>query len=220
VLLDGPQRNPDPARVAEALLAGVREEGLEAALPWSKNARRLRERMAFMHHHAGGSDDSSWPDVSEEALLGRAEDWLLPHLYGLKSAGDLDQLNLVEMLKSRLSWDQREKLDELAPTHLDVPSGSRRPLDYSNPEAPVLAVRLQEMFGLTETPRVAGGRVPLTLHLLSPAQRPVQVTQDLAHFWEKTYFEVRKDMRGRYPKHYWPEDPLAATPTNKVRPEQ
>jgi ATP-dependent helicase HrpB len=220
VLLDGPQRNPDPARVAEALLAGVREEGLEAALPWSKNARRLRERMAFMHHHAGGSDDSSWPDVSEEALLGRAEDWLLPHLYGLKSAGDLDQLNLVEMLKSRLSWDQREKLDELAPTHLGVPSGSRRPIDYSNPEAPVLAVRLQEMFGLTETPRVAGGRVPLTLHLLSPAQRPVQVTQDLAHFWEKTYFEVRKDMRGRYPKHYWPEDPLAATPTNKVRPDQ
>ena len=116
-----------------------------------------------------------------------------------------------------LDWKQRAQLDELAPTHLVVPSGSRIPIDYGDPEAPVLAVRLQEMFGCTETPRIAGGRVPLTIHLLSPAHRPVQVTRDLAGFWRTTYFDVRKDLRGLYPKHHWPEDPLAAAPTNKAK---
>jgi ATP-dependent helicase HrpB len=116
-----------------------------------------------------------------------------------------------------LSWEQRDRLDDLAPTHVTVPSGNRRPIDYSDPERPVLAVRLQEMFGKTDTPRIAGGRVPLTLHLLSPAQRPVQITQDLANFWDDTYYDVRKDMRGRYPKHYWPDDPLSATPTAKSK---
>jgi ATP-dependent helicase HrpB len=114
-----------------------------------------------------------------------------------------------------VGWRRRAELDRLAPTHLTVPSGSNISIDYSEPEAPVLAVRLQEMFGLTETPRVGG--VPLTLHLLSPAQRPVQVTRDLASFWQDAYFDVRKDMRGRYPKHPWPEDPLNATPTNRTK---
>ena len=116
-----------------------------------------------------------------------------------------------------MSWSQRAVLDELAPTHLTVPSGSRIPIDYSNPDAPSVAVRLQEMFGATETPRIARGQVPLTIHLLSPAHRPVQVTRDLAGFWRTTYFDVRKDLRGRYPKHHWPDDPLTAEATNRAK---
>jgi ATP-dependent helicase HrpB len=155
--------------------------------------------------------------VSNEALLDTLEDWLLPHVYDMKRADDLRQLNLPQILRDQLSYEQRDRLESWAPTHIEVPSGFDRPIDYSDPETPVLAVRLQEMFGQTETPRIAGGQVPLTLHLLSPAQRPVQITQDLAHFWEDTYYEVRKDMRGRYSKHYWPEDPLNATPTHTTK---
>ncbi|WP_022835270.1 ATP-dependent helicase HrpB [Salisaeta longa] len=213
VVKDGPLPAPDATAMAEALAAGVREAGLDV-LPWSKKARQLQARMQFMHHH-----DDAWPAASDRALLDALEDWLLPHLYGHRSLRDLQQLSPTNLLKERLSWERRERLDELAPTHWTVPSGSRRPIDYSTPEAPVLAARVQEFFGLTETPRILAGRVPLTLHLLSPAQRPVQITQDLAHFWDETYFDVRKDMRGRYPKHYWPEDPLTATPTNRVRPQ-
>ena len=213
VLKDGPLSDPDPQALAAALASGIRSEGL-LLLPWTKNARQLQERLVFLHRHA----PEDWPDFSDEALLDTLGDWLGPHLYGLKRADDLQRLNLTEILKENLSWEQRRALDDLAPTHLAVPSGSRRRLDYSDPEAPVLAVRLQEMFGQTKTPRIAGGRVPLTVHLLSPAQRPVQITQDLESFWKRTYFEVKKDMQGRYPKHYWPEDPFAATPTRHVRP--
>jgi ATP-dependent helicase HrpB len=120
-------------------------------------------------------------------------------------------------LLEQLDWSKRAALDDLAPTHLTVPSGSRLPIDYANAQAPVLAVRLQEMFGCGETPRVAGGRVPLTIHLLSPAHRPLQVTRDLAGFWRTSYFDVRREMRGRYPKHEWPEDPLSATPTARAK---
>jgi ATP-dependent helicase HrpB len=211
-ITEGPIESPDPTEVAEALLAGIREDGLRL-LPWTDHARQLRHRIQFLHHHLG--DD--WPDVRDEALLDSLDDWLLPHLYGLKRADDLQQLNLPQILREQLTYDQRDRLEAWAPTHVAVPSGFDRPLDYSDPETPVLAVRLQELFGQTETPRIANGRVPLTLHLLSPAHRPVQITQDLAHFWQDTYYEVRKDMRGRYPKHYWPEDPLAATPTHTTK---
>ncbi|PSQ81112.1 MAG: ATP-dependent helicase HrpB [Bacteroidetes bacterium QS_8_68_15] len=220
VLKDGPLRDPAPSALAEALLEGVRAEGLRAALPWTKRARQLQERLVFLHHHRGGDEDDAWPDASDEALLGDAEHWLLPHLYGKRRLSDLDDLNLHELLKQRLTHQQRRRLSDLAPTHIEVPSGQRRPIDYADPEAPVLAARIQEFFGLTETPRIAGGRVALTIHLLDPAQRPAQITQDLRHFWNDTYFEVRKDLRGRYPKHYWPEDPFEATPTHRVRPEQ
>jgi len=212
VLKEGPIENPDPTTMAEAMVEGVREHGLDL-LPWTDHARQLQNRIQFLHHHLGGD----WPDVSDEALLDALEDWLLPHVYGMKRADDLRQLNLPQILRDRLTYDQRDQLGEWAPTHVTVPSGYDRPIDYSDPEDPVLAVRLQELFGRTETPRIAGGRVPLTLHLLSPAQRPVQITQDLKGFWNDTYYDVRKDMRGRYPKHYWPEDPINAPATHTTK---
>jgi ATP-dependent helicase HrpB len=136
----------------------------------------------------------------------------------MRGKSDLQRLNLKDLLESMLSWEQRRKLEDSAPTHWIVPSGSRVPIDYSDIDAPALAVRLQELFGLADTPRIAGGRVTLTLHLLSPAQRPVQVTRDLASFWSNTYFEVRKDLKGRYPKHYWPDNPLEAQATRHAKP--
>jgi ATP-dependent helicase HrpB len=213
ILQDAPLPDPDPTAVAEAMVEGVRQEGLDL-LKWTKKARQLQNRIVFLHHHLGEDD---WPDVRRETLLETLDEWLTPHVYGMKRADDLKQLHATQLLQDMLSWEQRDRLDDLAPTHVTVPSGNRRPIDYSDPERPVLAVRLQEMFGKTDTPRIAGGRVPLTLHLLSPAQRPVQITQDLANFWDDTYYDVRKDMRGRYPKHYWPDDPLSATPTAKSK---
>jgi ATP-dependent helicase HrpB len=212
VLKESQLTSPSPEDTITALLSGIAEEGLDL-LPWTKTARQYRERLSFMHFH-----DSGWPDVSEEALLSTLKDWLGPHVYGYKSRNELQRLNTLEVLESLLTWDQRRELDTAAPTHIVVPSGSRIPVDYSDPAMPSLNVRLQEMFGLQETPRIAGRKVPLTLHLLSPAQRPVQVTQDLASFWRNTYFEVKKDLKGRYPKHYWPDDPLVAMPTNRTRP--
>ena len=211
VLADAPIRDADPARVATALLDAIRAEGL-AALAWSDAARRLRERMAFVAQLEPG-----WPDVSDAALLASIDHWLAPRLAGIRRLEDLRRLDLGEMLLAMLDWRQRALLDELAPTHVEVPSGSRIAIDYADHAAPVLAVRLQEMFGCTETPRIARGRVPLTIHLLSPAHRPVQVTRDLAGFWRTTYFDVRKDLRGRYPKHHWPDDPLTAQPTSRAK---
>jgi ATP-dependent helicase HrpB len=212
LLRDAPLHDPDPEAVAEAVIEGIEQEGVEI-LPWSKGARAVQQRVIFIHRI-----DPSWPDLSDEALGGTLRDWLAPHLQGMRSREDLQSLDLASILQGMLSWEKRSALENLAPTHLTVPSGSRIPIDYSNPEIPVVAVRLQEMFGLTETPRIARGMVPLTLHLLSPAGRPVQVTRDLANFWRSTYFEVKKDLKGRYPKHYWPDDPMQGVPTNRVRP--
>jgi ATP-dependent helicase HrpB len=204
--------NPDRELVAATLLRTVASRGA-AALPWSDAARRLRQRLAFVR-----TLDLSWPDTSDEALGLTLAGWLGPSLSNLRKLDDLRQLDLGALLLDRLDWRQRTQLDELAPTHVVVPTGSRIPVDYSDPAAPVLAVRLQELFGLADTPTIGGGRVPLTLHLLSPAQRPVQVTRDLAGFWRTSYFDVRKDMRGRYPRHHWPENPLEAAPTRRAKP--
>lgn len=211
-LKDRPIQEPDPDLVLQALLAGIRSESLDV-LPWSKSARQLQERSIFLHRFT-----ENWPDLRDETLLATLEEWAGPHLYGLKSKGALSRLNLTSLLEEMLTWEQRRSLDEWAPTHIQVPSGSRIPVDYSDIEAPTLSVRLQEMFGLADTPRIAKGRVPITLHLLSPAQRPMQVTKDLASFWREAYFEVKKDLKGRYPKHYWPDDPMAAIPTNRAKP--
>lgn len=203
---------PRPEEMTAALLEGIRAEGLEL-LPWTRAARQLQQRLRFMHRQ-----DASWPDASDETLLETLEDWLAPRLEGRRGRDALQSLPMATLLEELLPWDKRRELAELAPTHLAVPSGSRIPVDYSDPEAPFLAVRLQELFGLAETPRIARGRVPVTVHLLSPASRPVQVTRDLASFWRSAYFEVKKDLKGRYPKHYWPDDPTAAVPTSRVRP--
>ena len=211
VLVERPLRDADPETTTAALLEGVRREGIEA-LPWSGGARSLRERLAFMH-----GVDATWPDVSDAALLETLGEWLAPHVRGARSLDDLGRIDLAGALLSQLPWDRRALLDDLAPTHITVPSGSRIAIDYADASAPVLAVRLQEMFGLADTPRIARGAVPLTVHLLSPAQRPVQVTRDLAGFWRTSYFDVRKELRGRYPKHHWPDDPMTATPTRRIR---
>ncbi|SCY80333.1 ATP-dependent helicase HrpB [Paenibacillus polysaccharolyticus] len=203
---------PPEDQVLEALLSGIRLEGLDI-LPWSKTSRQLAERMRFLHLHM-----PDWPDLIENHLTDELQEQLAPYLAGMRSAADLKKLSMHDVLLGGLSWAQRQQLDEEAPTHIQVPSGSRIPVDYSNPEDPILAVRLQEMFGQQETPHIGGGRVPVTLHLLSPAQRPVQVTRDLANFWRETYFEVKKDLKGRYPKHYWPDNPLEAIATNRAKP--
>jgi ATP-dependent helicase HrpB len=203
--------DPGAEVVALALLERLRGDGI-ASLPWSKTARALQQRILFV-----GAHESGWPDVSDESLASRLEEWLLPHLHGIRRTSDLARLDLHGLLLGMLDWEQRRSLDERAPTHWEVPSGSRVPIDYTTPESPVLAVRLQEMFGANETPRIMRGRVPLTLHLLSPAGRPVQVTRDLASFWRTGYFDVKKDLRGRYPKHSWPDDPLTAPATRRTR---
>ncbi|HEX6535502.1 MAG TPA: ATP-dependent helicase HrpB [Gemmatimonadaceae bacterium] len=212
VLAESATSDADPTLVQRALLDAVARAGV-GALPWSASASRLRERLAFLHEY----DPARWPDVSDAALAASLDRWLAPAAWGVTRLDALARADLGEALLSLLPWERRAELDELAPTHVTVPSGSRVPIDYGDPRAPVLAVRLQEMFGLSEGPRIARGAVPLTLHLLSPARRPVQVTRDLAGFWRTTYFDVRKDLRGRYPKHHWPDDPMAAVPTDRAR---
>ncbi len=212
VLSDDRLANPDAELVAHALLDAVRRRGL-AVLAWREDAVRLRERLAFLHH----VDSAGWPDVGDDALVLTLDVWLAPFLGGARRRSELERVPLADALMSLVPHARRRALDDLAPERIEVPSGSRIAVDYSSVERPVLAVRLQELFGLQDTPRVAGNRVPLTLHLLSPAHRPMQVTRDLAGFWRGAYFEVRKELRSRYPKHQWPEDPLAAAPSRGVR---
>ncbi|MDW5377352.1 ATP-dependent helicase HrpB [Halomonas sp. HP20-15] len=209
VLESRPLREMPEEAVRAALLAALRRRGRLALDP---QAEQLCARVALLRRECG----DEWPDWSEQRLLETLESWLAPYLDGVRRLDRLDALPFERILLDRLDWQSRQALDELAPTHLTVPSGSRIRLDYRGDE-PVLAVKLQELFGLGETPRLAGGRVPVMLHLLSPAGRPLQVTRDLASFWDQGYFEVRKDMRGRYPKHPWPEDPRAAVPTAKTK---
>jgi ATP-dependent helicase HrpB len=160
----------------------------------------------------------NWPDLSEEGLRSTPEEWLLPWLKGMRNREQLASLDLLPPVRARLSWEQKRLLEERAPESLFVPSGHRVPLDYASGDIPVLAVKLQEMFGLADTPEIAGGRVKVLLHLLSPARRPVQVTQDLKEFWNQGYPLVKKELKGRYPKHPWPDDPWKAAPTRKTKP--
>ncbi|WP_347260533.1 ATP-dependent helicase HrpB, partial [Rudaea sp.] len=210
------ERRSVPAKAADALpalLAAVREAGL-ASLPWSDHARALRARVAFLRE---AMPELELPDLSDAALLAALDDWLAPVLAGKTRLDSLSTQALGEALAGRLDYAQRRALDEHAPGALRVPSGNERALHYEAGKPPVLAVKLQELFGLADTPRVARGRVGVTLHLLSPAQRPIQVTQDLKGFWERTYPEVKKELKGRYPKHPWPDDPWTATPTARAR---
>jgi ATP-dependent helicase HrpB len=184
-----------------------------AALPWSREAASLRTRVDFLHRTLG----DEWPDFSDDALLASLEDWLAPYLTGITRRSQFGQIDLAEALAARLDYAQRRQLDALAPSHIEVPSGSHIAIDYASGDVPVLAVKLQEMFGATSTPAVGDGKVPLLVHLLSPAGRPLQVTRDLATFWKNVYPQVRGEMRGRYPKHPWPDDPLTAPPTARTK---
>lgn len=211
--------NLDAEARSRALLGLVRRKGLEL-LPWTPELRQWQARIALLRRLESESKGTSeWPDVSDAALLASLEDWLLPYLGKVSRLSHFANLELSGILHGLLPWPLPQRLDELAPRTLQVPSGSNIRLDYSE-FPPVLAVRLQELFGLADTPRIAGGRVAVKLHLLSPAQRPVQVTQDLANFWRSTYAEVKKDLKGRYPKHYWPDDPLIAEPTARAKPRK
>lgn len=210
VLSEKPLKAPSGEAMAAALLQAVRQRGL-ASLDLDETAQSLRQRVALLRSVFG----ADWPDLSDPALLSRLEEWLpadqAPSLAALR------RLDHASAIRNLLPWEQQRALDRLAPTHVEVPSGSRIRIDYGDPAQPVLAVKLQEMFGLAQTPAIADGRVTLSLHLLSPAGRPLQVTGDLAGFWRSSYAEVRKEMRGRYPRHPWPEDPLAAPPTARAK---
>jgi ATP-dependent helicase HrpB len=183
-------------------------------LPWSKALAQWRERVMFLRRAEG----DEWPDLSDEALAATAEEWLSPHLVGKAGLSDIGADLLSEALRALLPWSLQRRLDAEAPTHIEVPTGSEIAVDYGGEEGPVLAVRVQELFGLDKHPTLAGGRVPLILHLLSPAQRPIQITRDLPGFWRGSWAAVRADMRGQYPKHPWPEDPLTAPPTRRAKP--
>ena len=210
-LEDKPLATPDPARVTTAMIAGIRELGLKA-LPWNREAKNLRARIAFLRR----IECAAWPDLSDEALMASLEEWLAPYLAGITRRAQLQGLDLAAALAARLSHAQRQVLDRLAPSHTSVPSGSHIAIDYTG-ETPALAVKLQEMFGARETPAIAGGNVKLVIHLLSPAGRPLQVTSDLGGFWRNSYPQVRSEMRGRYPRHPWPENPLEESPTKRTK---
>ncbi|WP_406043458.1 ATP-dependent helicase HrpB [Micromonospora sp. NBC_00898] len=214
-LVDRPLAAPGSELVAEAVLAGLRQGGL-GLLTWTPAATALRARLAFCRQALG----DGWPDVSDAALLADAPRWLGPELARARRRADLARVDVAAALRRLLDWRQAARLDELAPERLAVPSGSRVRVDYADPAAPVLAVKLQETFGWREAPRIADGRVPVLLHLLSPAGRPVAVTVDLPSFWRSGYPQVRAELRGRYPRHPWPEDPTTAEPTRRAAPRR
>ncbi len=211
VLARRPWHGPSGELVQQALLEGLGELGL-GALPWSDRSRQLQQRLALVHQRLG----EPWPNGHLDHLLTHLNEWLGPHLDGLRSLDELKGLDLCEALWAEAPWRLRTELDDLLPTALTVPSGRDVPLDYANGE-PVLAVKLQELFGATSTPRVLAGQLPVTVHLLTPAGRPAAITQDLAGFWAGSYQEVRRDLRGRYPKHPWPEDPTQAIATGLTK---
>jgi ATP-dependent helicase HrpB len=201
----------DPARMAELLKTEVEADGL-GALKWGDHASALRARLAFLH-----TLDGVWPDVSDEGLLAARETWLWPLLDGASSLAAISDGRLSDALRGLIPWDLQRRLDELAPTRMTTPLGSTA-IDYAAEGGPRADIRVQELFGVKTHPTVGGGRIPLTLALLSPARRPVQVTKDLPGFWAGSWAAVRSEMRGRYPRHPWPENPAEAAPTTRAKP--
>jgi ATP-dependent helicase HrpB len=217
LLLDSADiRTPDPDAVLHAALTGLKQLGA-AGLPWSQDLRQWRARVMLLRQY-GVAAPAPWPDLSDAALDATMDEWAPPWLDGLTRREHFARLNLRDALESFLNHGQRSILQREAPTHFTVPSGSAIAIDYTDGEIPSLSVRLQELFGLHQTPAVAGGKLPLLLKVLSPAGRPVQITRDLVSFWEHGYHEVKKDLKGRYPKHYWPDDPYTAQATRRARP--
>jgi ATP-dependent helicase HrpB len=200
----------------QALIDGIRKLGIDC-LPWTRRLRTWQARVMLLSRIQANGD--TWPDIGDDALAATLEQWLAPYLCSLQRLADLSVKDFSQALRNRLTWRQQRQVDEWAPSHITVPSGSRLPIDYGG-AVPVLAVRIQELFGLTATPAIADGRFPLMLHLLSPANRPAQITRDLAGFWKESYLDVRKELKGRYPKHAWPEDPLTAVPTSRAKSQK
>jgi ATP-dependent helicase HrpB len=205
--------SPQSARV---LAQGIGRLGIER-LPWTKALRQWRDRAMFLRGAEGQESNGEWPDLSDAALAG-ATDWLIGLCEGKRALAEISGAALAEALLERLPWNLRRRLEAEAPTHFVAPSGSSVPIDYDAEAGPKLAIRVQELFGLDRHPTVAGGRAPLVIELLSPAHRPVQVTRDLPGFWRGSYASVKAEMKGRYPRHPWPDDPLAAPPTRRAKP--
>ncbi|MET0431633.1 MAG: ATP-dependent helicase C-terminal domain-containing protein, partial [Hyphomicrobium sp.] len=204
----------DDADPASVLARGVADVGM-AALPWTKLQRQLRNRVSFLRRN-----DEAWPDLSDAALAATVETWLAPFLAGKSRVAEIDAETLENSLNALLPRPMRLRLDDEAPTHFEAPTGNRHALDYDSDDAPALHIRVQELFGLKAHPAIARGRLPLTLHLLSPAHRTIQITRDLPGFWSGSWRSVRTDMRGQYPRHVWPEDPATAMPTARAKPRQ
>jgi ATP-dependent helicase HrpB len=201
------------AETARVLADGLIAAGLDK-LPWSKPLKQWRDRVMFLRK----AEAESWPDLTDDALAAQREAWLLPALHEKTSLREFSAQNLSDALMALLPWELRTRLEREAPTHFEAPTGTMLAIDYEAEQGPTIAVRLQELFGLNSHPSIARGKVPLVLELLSPAHRPVQVTRDLPGFWRGSYAAVRSDLRGRYPRHPWPEDPAHATPTRRVKP--
>jgi ATP-dependent helicase HrpB len=218
LILDEQRIVPDAQQRQDALLAHIRRVGVDS-LPWGDAGLALRARLALLSTH-GVAKPGVWPTFDNESLLIELDEWLAPWLANASNANALTADVLGQALRARLNHAQRQTLEEQAPTHVAMPTGTRVAVDYLDENAPCVEVRMQEVFGLAQTPRLAGGKVALTMKLLSPARRPMQITRDLAGFWQGSYAEVRKEMRGRYPRHYWPENPLEAEPVRGLRPKK
>jgi len=198
---------------AAVLARGLGELGA-ARWPWSKALTQWRDRVMFLRRAEG----DEWPDLSDDWLVAHIAEWLAPYLTGKTALADVSAEDLAEALKARVSWSLARRLEEEAPTHFEAPTGSRVALDYEAAGGPVLRIRVQELYGLSQHPALAGGRAPLTLELLSPAHRPIQVTRDLPGFWRGSWKDVKSEMKGRYPRHLWPDDPATAKPTARAKP--
>jgi ATP-dependent helicase HrpB len=216
-LSEAPMALKPSAETAAVLAEGLIAAGLDR-LPWSKPVLQWRGRVSFLRSAEGETSEHIWPDLSDAALAAQRDRWLVPALYDKTSLKELSSQDLSEALMLLLPWELRARLEREAPSHFEAPTGTLLPIDYEAEQGPTIAVRLQELFGLNSHPSVAKGAVPLVLELLSPAHRPVQVTRDLPGFWRGSYAAVRSDLRGRYPRHPWPEDPASAMPTRRVKP--
>ena len=210
---DDPVPVEDLAAAARLLARGAAELGI-GSLPWSREQRTLRARATYLARAVG----EPWPDLSDAALAAGVEDWLAPHIVGETQLAGIGADQLGAALEAMLPWRLKSEIDRQLPSHFDAPSGTRAPIDYEAENGPALEIRVQELFGLDQHPSVAGGKVPLLLVLLSPAHRPIQTTRDLPGFWRGSWKDVAKDLKGRYPRHPWPDDPLAAPATNRAKP--
>jgi ATP-dependent helicase HrpB len=210
-----PRAVPTDEASATALAEGLARHGI-ARLPWSKAQQQLRDRVAFLRQ----TEPQTWPDLTDDALRRTAAIWLAPFLLAKTRGSDIGPDDLDSALDTLVPWNLKRRLDVEAPTHFEAPTGNRHPITYDGPGAPAVSIRVQEVFGLKAHPTIANGRLPLTLELLSPAHRPIQITRDLPNFWSGSWADVKADMRGRYPKHPWPDDPANAAPTARAKPRR